>query len=157
MRRVRCCLPQCRRHAFHCRQGDASELAAAGTTATRSPHIEYGCRHDQRAFWELHEPWRVRSGLPQEDSHRVYRKDEPRPDPRHAASSRRVARELWDPLEEALTSDAIFRCLRHLAGCHSIPCPMTTLLLDPGRFISRALFSIPTRTRLNAVSSISLI
>ena len=44
----------------------------------------------EEALRKLHESWRVRGRVPQENSDRVYRTDEPRLDPRHFASPRRV-------------------------------------------------------------------
>ncbi len=44
----------------------------------------------KEALRELHESRRVRGRLPEEDSDRVYRPDEPRPGSRDAASPRRV-------------------------------------------------------------------
>ena len=44
--------------------------------------VEHGGRDVRGTFWQLHESWRVRGGLPQGNSHRVHRTDEPRPDSR---------------------------------------------------------------------------
>src|SRR5882762_779738 len=90
MRRVRRRMSQCGRDALHRGENHPSEFTSARTTAARSPHVEHGRGHDQGALWQLHQSWRVRSGLPQENSHRVHRKDEPRPDSRNAPSPRQL-------------------------------------------------------------------
>ncbi len=76
---------------FYRREDHAPQLAAARPAAARPSHAGHGRGDVPGSLRQLHEPRRMRGGLPQENPHRVHRPDESRPDPRHAASSRKVA------------------------------------------------------------------
>ncbi len=77
-------------HAVYGREDHASQFASARAAAALPANGEHGRGDVRGTFRKLHESWRVRGRVPQEDSDRVYRTDEPRPDSRHVASPRRV-------------------------------------------------------------------
>ena len=85
MRRLRGRLPQRSGHAVHRREDHASQFASARTAAALPANGGHGRGHVRGTFRKLHESWRVRGRVPQENSDRVYRPDEPRPDSRSDA------------------------------------------------------------------------
>src|SRR5690348_14831500 len=90
MRRLRRRVPQRSGHAVHRRENYASQFTSPGAAAAIPADGGHGRGHVRGTFRKLHESWRVRGRVSEEDSDRVYRTDEPRPDPRYVASPRRV-------------------------------------------------------------------
>src|SRR5882762_11312085 len=164
MRRVRRRMSQCGRDALHRGENHPSEFTSARTTAARSPHVEHGRGHDQGALWQLHQSWRVRSGLPQENPYRVHRKDEPRPNSRNAPSPRRLD-VTWPrpafkgrvPVAPAFRRASIRNESVAPSAAPQISCTLTISPLVPAKSTLQASSSTPTPIHPSDFSSIILI
>ena len=76
--RLRRRLPERSRDALHRCQTHAPQLASARSAAARPENRQHGGLDEGGTFRQLYESWRVRGGVPQGNTARVHRKDEPR-------------------------------------------------------------------------------
>ncbi len=90
MRRMRGRLPQRVGHALHLGQAHPSQFPSPGTAAAPSALAGHGRGNVRGTVRQLHQPRRVRSGLPEENPAGIHRADEPRPAARNPTPEPRL-------------------------------------------------------------------